>query len=132
MLLIWRMHGNLIVSRISIHERHGLVSGSGIYELIDPRQRKTVFWACFVEISIVNTRPPFPIGFRNEDWIGYPRWIVSIPYKFVFDEPVNLFLQSLLSLVIKRSSFLLLWRVLRIDVQYVADDVGVDPNHIRM
>ena len=92
------------------------------------RQRKTVFWACFVKVGIVNACSPFPIRFRNEDWIGYPRRVVSIPYKFVLDESVNLLLQSLFSLVVEGSSLLLL----QIDVKYVADDVGVDPNHIRM
>ena len=108
------------------------MSGSSIYELIDLRQRKTVFWACFVKIGVVNTCSPFPIRFRNEDRIGYPRWVVSILDEFVFHEPVYLFLQGLFPLVIERSSLLLLRRMLRIDVQYVADDVRFDLHHVRM
>ena len=72
MLFIWGMHRDLIISRVSVHEREYLVTCCSIDQLVDPRKREAVFGASLVKISEVDTGPPFSVGLGNKHGIGYP------------------------------------------------------------
>ena len=45
----------MIVTREGIHKTEEFMSGCGIYDEVDPRQRETVLWARFVDVSEVDT-----------------------------------------------------------------------------
>ena len=55
MLLIRDMHGDLIISRISIHEAEKLVPRGRIHELIDSWEWEAIIRASFVKINEVDT-----------------------------------------------------------------------------
>ena len=43
-----------------------------LYQLVDPREGKAIFWASFIEVSEVDTNPPLDILLLHEDRIGEP------------------------------------------------------------
>ena len=43
------------------------MSRSGVYKLIDPRERKVIFWTNLIETSEIYADPPLIIGFLDHD-----------------------------------------------------------------
>ncbi|CAL2225167.1 unnamed protein product [Prunus armeniaca] len=62
---VGRVHEYLIVSRICIHEVEKLMTGSGVYELVDSGQRKAILQTCLVRIGIVLAHSPPTFHFPN-------------------------------------------------------------------
>ena len=62
-LLVWSVHPNLVVSRVSVQEAEHLESGRFINQHINVGQRLCIFGACPVQISIVCAHLRFSIGF---------------------------------------------------------------------
>ena len=48
------------------------MAGCGIYDEVDSRQRETIFWACFVDVSEVDAESPLTVRFFDEYDIGQP------------------------------------------------------------
>ena len=48
------------------------MAGCGIYDEVDPRQRETVLWACFVNVSEVDTKSPLAVCFLDKHNVGQP------------------------------------------------------------
>ena len=61
-LVIW-VHADLVVAREGIHKTEKFMAGSGIHDEVDTRQRETVFWACFFDVSKVDAESPLVICF---------------------------------------------------------------------
>ena len=52
--------------------------GCGIYNEIDPRQRKTIFWACSIDVSEVNAKSPLVVCLFDEHDVGQPFWVLHL------------------------------------------------------
>ena len=61
-LVVW-VHADLIVAGEGIHETEEFMAGCGVYDEVYPRQRETVLWTCFVDVSEVNTESPLAVAF---------------------------------------------------------------------
>ena len=48
------------------------MAGCGVYDKVDSRQRETIFWACFVDVSEVDAEPPLSVFFFDEYDVGQP------------------------------------------------------------
>ena len=48
------------------------MAGSGIHDEVDTRQRETVLWACFVDVSEVDAESPLVVCFFNNYDVGQP------------------------------------------------------------
>ena len=59
-----------MVAGVTVKKGEQLEVGSGIYNLVYPRQAEGVFRAVFVKISIINTHSPFFILFLNKNRIS--------------------------------------------------------------
>ena len=68
-LVTW-VHTDLVVAREGIHKTEEFMARSGIYDEVDSRQRETVLWACFVDVSEVNAKSPFVVCFFDEYDVG--------------------------------------------------------------
>ena len=65
LFFILLLHWDLMVSLSSVNEAIELVTGCGVYQLVNYRQWVAIFRACFVEIRIVDTHPVFSISFLD-------------------------------------------------------------------
>ena len=61
-LVVW-VHANLVVAREGIHKTEEVMASGGIHDEVDSRQRETVFWACFVDVSEVDAESPLAVRF---------------------------------------------------------------------
>ena len=59
--LVLRCQGNLMIPLKGVQKAHPRVSVCGIYQLVNLRYRKRVFWACLVQIHEIYTNPPLAI-----------------------------------------------------------------------
>ena len=48
------------------------MAGSGIHDEVDTRQRETVLWACFVDVSEVDVESPLSVFFFDKYDVGQP------------------------------------------------------------
>ena len=55
-----------------IYERKHLMSGSGVDNLIYPRQREVIIWANLVQIGVINTDSSLFSIFWNNHYIRQP------------------------------------------------------------
>lgn len=69
-LSVFRGHAYLIVSQESIHEGQQLVVRSGIYQLVDSRERIAILRISFIQVGIINAHRPVTISFLNKYNIG--------------------------------------------------------------
>ena len=46
------------------------MAGNGIHDEVDTRQRETVFWACFVDVSEVDAESPLAVLFFDKYDVG--------------------------------------------------------------
>ena len=97
LLLILRIHSNLVVAGESIHETQQLVAGSSVDQLINLREREAIFWASLVEVCIVDADPPLAASFLHHYHIGQPLGIAGLSDEPCLEELANLFVYSLLS-----------------------------------
>ena len=61
--LVFFLEGDLVIAGVTVEEGEQFASGSGVYNLVYPRQTEWVFRAVFVKISVINTHSPFFILF---------------------------------------------------------------------
>jgi hypothetical protein len=62
--LIFLFEGNLMITRVTIKETLKVAAYHGVHDLINLKQAERIFFACLVEICIINTHPPIFILFR--------------------------------------------------------------------
>ena len=70
-LVTW-VHVDLVVTREGIHKTEKFMADSGIHDEVDTRQRETVLWACFVDVSEVDAESPLAVWFFDKYGVGQP------------------------------------------------------------
>ena len=65
LFFVSRGHGDLVVSEEGIQEGEYSLSGGGVYNLVYPRQRETIFWACIIEVDVIDAHLPLAFLFGN-------------------------------------------------------------------
>ena len=61
--LVILFEGYLVIARVIVEEGEQFIAGSGVYNLIYPRQTEGVFRAVFIEIRLIDGHSPFFIFF---------------------------------------------------------------------
>ena len=69
LFFVGRSHGDLVVSREGVQEGEHSLSDGGVYNLVYPRQRETVFWARIVEVGVIDAHSPFAFLFGDHYYI---------------------------------------------------------------
>ena len=85
LLVVW-VHTDLVVAGEGIHKTKEFMAGYGVYDEVYPRQRETVLWTCFVDVSEVDTKLPLAICFFNEYDVGQPLKILYFPNRPYMEE----------------------------------------------
>ena len=85
------------------------MTGCGIYNEIDPRQRKAIFWACSVGVSEVDAKLPLSVCFSYEHDVGQPFWVLHLSDCPCLKELSDLLVDHFLPFQSETSSFLLVW-----------------------
>ena len=83
--------------------------GCGVYDEVDSRQRETIFWACFVDVSGVDAEPPLAVCFFDEYDVGQPFRIFHLSDCPCLEEFADLLVDLFLPLWRKAPSLLLDW-----------------------
>ena len=76
LLFVGRGHGDLVVSGEGVQEGEHPLPSSGVDNLVYPWQRETVFWACIIEVGVIDAHPPFAFLFGYHHYICQPVWIL--------------------------------------------------------
>ena len=63
-------HGD--VAGVSIQEGQELTPGSGVDDLVDPREGEWILGAGLVQAGVVDTHAPGLVLLHDEDWVGQP------------------------------------------------------------
>ena len=108
------------------------MAGCGIYDEVDPRQREIVFWACFVDVSEVDTESPFAIFFFDKCDVSQLLRILHLPDRSCLEEFADFLVDGFLSFW-HEIPHLLLDRIKGwADVQPMSDYCRVNPSHVRL
>ena len=107
--LVFGNHADLVVVGESIHETEEFMAGCGIYYEVDPWQRETIFWACSVDISVVDVESPFAVFFFDEYDVGQPFRVLHLSDCSCPEELIDLLINRFLSFWSETPSFLLNW-----------------------
>ena len=129
-LLVFRIHLNLIISWEAIHEGHSLKTAHIINHDICDRERKLIFGTSSVQIVEVNTNLNLSLLFREENNVGNPIRMLLLPdeigvyelFDFWFNCFHNLWTESLL--------LLLDGLCIRIDVEAMHSHLRIKLRHI--
>ena len=62
----------------------------GVHDEVDPWQREAVLWACFVDVSEVDTGSPLAICFFDEYDVSRPLRILHLPDRSCLEEFADL------------------------------------------
>ena len=68
-LVVW-VHADLVVAGEGVHKTEEFMACCGVHDEVDPRQRETVFGACFVDVGEVDAEPPLAVFFFDEYDVG--------------------------------------------------------------
>ena len=85
------------------------MAGYGIYDEVDSRQRETIFWACFVDVSEVDAESPLVVRFFDEYDIGQPFGIFHLSDFPCLEEFADLLVDCFLPFWREAPSLLLDW-----------------------
>ena len=119
-LVTW-VHADLVVAGEGIHKTEKFMAGSGIHDEVDTRQRETVLWACFVNVSEVDTVSPLAICFFDKYDIGQPFRIFHFSDYSRLEEFVNLLVDRFLPFWREAPPLLFDWLKGWEDVQPMSD-----------
>ena len=125
-------HGDLVVFGEGVQEEdHPLPSG-GVHNLVYLWQRETVFWACIIEVGVIDAHLSFAFLFGHHHYICQPVRVIHLYDESGFQQLVNLIPDNLLPIRVKTSNPLpdgpCCWK----DVKLMRDDGVVNSLHIRM
>ena len=102
----------------------------GIHDEVDPRQKEAILWACFVDVSKVDTVLPLAIFFFDENDVSQPLRILHLPDCPCLEEFVDLLVDGFLSFWRKAPSLLLDRFEGRAGVQPMSDYCRVNSSHV--
>ncbi|MED6181487.1 hypothetical protein PIB30_019741 [Stylosanthes scabra] len=78
--LVRLMHGDLVISRIGIHEGKVFVIRRAVYQSIDAGEQEGILGIGFVQIGVIDAHSPLPVCFLHQDRVLLPRGVgVSDP-----------------------------------------------------
>ena len=100
--------------------------------MVYPWQRETIFWACIVEVGVIDAHPSFAFLFRDHYHIFQPVWIFHLSNESGFQQFVNLIPDNLLLVWLETSDPLSDGSCCWQDVKPMRDDGGVNSLHVRM
>ena len=132
LLFIGQGHGGLVVSGEGVQEGEHSLSSSGVYNLVYLWQMETVFWACIIEVGVIDAHPPFAFLFGYHYYIRQPVRILHFSNESGFHQLINLIPDNLLPIRVKTSNPLLDGPCCWQDVKPMRDDGGMNSLHIRM
>ena len=72
------------------------MAGCGIYDEVDSRQRETIFWACSVDVSEVDAKPPLSVCFLDEHNVGQQFWVLHLSDCLCLEEFADLLVDRFL------------------------------------
>ena len=84
-LVVW-VHIDLVVAGEGVHKTKEFMASCGVYDEVDSRQRETVLWACFVDVSEVDIESSFAICFFDKYDVGQPLRILHLPDRSSLEE----------------------------------------------
>ena len=108
------------------------MAGCGVHDEVDPWQREAVLWACFVDVSEVDTESPLAICFFNEYGVGQPLRILYLPDRSCLEEFADLLIDGFLSFWREAPPFLLDRFEGWADVQPMSYYCRVNSSHVRL
>ena len=108
------------------------MAGCGINNEVDPRQREIVLWACFVDVSEVDTESPLAVCFFDKYNVGQPLGILHLPDRSCLEEFVDLLVDGFLSFWREAPPLLFDWLEGWADVQPMSDYCRVNFSHVRL
>ena len=130
-LVVW-IHTDLVVAGEGVHKTEEFMVGCGVYDEVYPRQRETVLWTFFVDVSEVDTESPLAICFFDEYDVGQPLRILYLPDRSCMEEFANLLIDGFLSFWCKAPPLLLDQFEGWADVQPMSYYCGVNSSHVRL
>ena len=129
---VGRGHGDLVVFEESVQEGEHPLPSSGIHNLLYPWQRETVFWACIIEVGVIDAHPSFTFLFGYHHYICQPVQVLHFSDESGFQQLVNLIPDNLLPIRVKTSNPLSDGSCCWQEVKLMGDDGGVNSLPIRM
>ena len=127
-----RRHGDLVVFGEGVQEGEHPLPSSGVHNLIHPWQREIVFWACIIEVGVVDAHPPFAFFFGYHHYICQPVRVIHFSDESDFQQLVYLIPDNFLPVQVKTSTPLPdgsgCWQ----DVKLMRGNGGMNSLHIRM
>ena len=130
-LVVW-VHTDLVVAGEAIHKTEEFMAGRGVHDEIYPRQREIVLWACFVDVSEVDTESPLAIFFFDEYDVGQKLKILYLPDRSLLEEFADLLIDGFLSLWHEAPPLLLDRFEGWADVQPMSYYCRVNSSHVRL
>ena len=104
----------------------------GIYDEVDPRQRKNVLWARSVDVSEVDTESPLAVCFFDKYDVGQPLWIFHLSDCSCLEKFANLLVDDFLSFWREAPPLLFDWLERWANVQPMIDYCRVNSSHVRL
>ena len=132
LFLVVLVHADMIVAGEGIHETEEFMAGCGVYDEVYSRQRETVLWTCFVDVSEVDTESPLSIFFFDEYDVGQPLRILYLPDRSYLEEFADLLIDGFLPFWYESPPILLDWFEGWADVQPMSYYCGVNVSHLRL
>ena len=108
------------------------MAGCGVYDEVYPRQRETVLWTCFVDVSEVDTESPLAICFFDEYDVSQPLRILYLPDRSYMEEFADLLIDGFLSFWREAPPLLLDRFEGWADVQPISYYCGVNSSHVHL
>ena len=128
--LVIRVHTDLVVAGEGVHKTEESVACCGVHDEVDPRQREDVLWACFVDVSEVDTESPLAICFFDEYDVSQPLRILHLPDRSFLEEFADLLVYGFLSFWREAPPLLLDRFEGRASVQPMSDYCRVNSSHV--
>ena len=70
-MVVW-VHADLVVAGEGIQKTEEFMAGRGIHDEVDSRQRETIFWVRFVDVSEVDAKSPLAVCSFDKYDVGQP------------------------------------------------------------
>ena len=128
-LVVW-VHADLVVAEEGIHKTEEFIAGSGSHDEVDSRQRETVFWACFVDVSKVDAESPLASFFFDKYDVGQPFRIFHLFDCSRLEEFADLLVDRFLPFLREAPPLLFDWLEGWVDVQPMSDYCRVNSSHV--
>ena len=113
-----------------VHKTEEFMAGCSIYDEVDPRQRETVLWERFVDVSEVDTESLLSVCFFDKYDVGQPLEILHLPDRSCLEEFSDLLVDGFLSFWREAPPLFFDWLERWADVQPMSDYCRVNSSHV--